>query len=205
VRLFVAIEPPAAVLDELAAGGGGGAGRGAPPTPRRTPGAPPPPPPPARLRWTGRTAWHVTLAFLGEVDERVADRLPPRLERAATRHEAMTLSLAGGGAFPGPSRARVLWTAIRGDVRPLGALAASVAASARRAGVALPAQQRAFRAHLTLARCTVPADVRPLVESLAGYAGAEFAAAEIHLIRSYLGAQPRYETLGSWPLRARTA
>jgi RNA 2',3'-cyclic 3'-phosphodiesterase len=46
VRLFVAIVPPAGVLDRLEAL----------PRPER-PG----------IRWTGRQQWHVTLAFLGEV------------------------------------------------------------------------------------------------------------------------------------------
>ena len=45
----------------------------------------------------------------------------------------------------------------------------------------------------------------PLVEALAGYAGAPWTAAEIHLIRSHLptavGGQPRYQVVGTWPLR----
>ena len=53
------------------------------------------------LRWTGRDAWHLTLAFLGEVDESVITELAVRLERAARRHPCLSLSLAGAGAFPG--------------------------------------------------------------------------------------------------------
>jgi hypothetical protein len=40
---------------------------------------------------------------------------------------------------------------------------------------------------------------------LAGYAGASWTAAEIHLIRSHPGnpgSPPHYETVGTWPLRA---
>ena len=51
------------------------------------------------LRWTGRDAWHLTLAFLGEVDEKLIGRLGTRLERAAGRHAPLSLSL--GGAGPG--------------------------------------------------------------------------------------------------------
>jgi 2'-5' RNA ligase len=65
------------------------------------------------LRWTGRDAWHLTLAFLGEVTEPVCTRLVPRLERAAARHPRLSLSLGGAGAFPGAARARVLWTGCR--------------------------------------------------------------------------------------------
>jgi RNA 2',3'-cyclic 3'-phosphodiesterase len=187
VRLFVAITPPPAALDELEA---------------RVAALRPAWP---ALRWTGRPAWHVTLAFLGEVGEPAAGELGARLERAAHRHPGLPLSIAGAGAFPGPGRARVLWTGIRGDRRALAALARSVAAGARRAGAPPPDEDRRFRPHLTLARCREPADVGRLVEALAGFAGAPWTAAEIHLIRSHPGdpgSPPRYETLGTWPLRA---
>ncbi len=187
MRLFVAVAPPSAVLEELDA-------RVAPLRPAW----------PA-LRWTGREAWHVTLAFLGEVSEDAAAALGPRLERAAHRHPGLSLSFGAGGAFPAPSRARVLWTGIHGDRRALEALARSVAAGARRAGAPPPDEGRRFRPHLTLARCPEPANVGPLVEALADYAGAPWTAGEIHLIRSHPPAphrQPRYEAVGTWPLRS---
>ena len=186
MRLFVAVVPPAEVLDELEALV----------APLR-PGWP-------ALRWTGMPAWHLTLAFLGEVGDDRAAALAPRLERAAGRHPSLPLSLAGGGAFPGPARARVLWAGIRGDHRALEALARSAAAGARRAGAPPPDEGRRFRPHLTLARCREPADLRALVGELSGYAGAPWAAAEIQLIRSSQGgpgAPPDYQAVGRWPLR----
>jgi 2'-5' RNA ligase len=188
MRLFVAIAPEPGVLQELEA-------RVAPLRPAW----------PA-LRWTGQQAWHVTLAFLGEVGEDTLPALGERLERAGHRHLSLELSFAGAGAFPAPGRARVLWTGIHGDHRALEGLARSVAAGARRAGAPPPDEGRRFRPHLTLARCREPADVGPLVEALAGYAGAPWTAAEIHLIRSHLptavGGQPWYEAVGTWPLRS---
>ena len=187
MRLFVAVVPPPVILDELDATV-----------------APLRPAWPA-LRWTGRPAWHLTLAFLGEVSEDIAAALGPRLERAAHRHPSLSLSFACGGAFPAPARARVFWTGIRGDRRTLEALSRSVAAGARRAGAPPPDEGRRFRPHLTLARCREPADVSGLVEALAGYAGASWTAAEIHLIHSFPGPAPRYETAGRWPLRPHPA
>jgi 2'-5' RNA ligase len=189
MRLFVAIAPPPPVLDELEC-------RVAPLRPAWP-----------VLRWTGREAWHVTLAFLGEVSEDTVAALGPRLERAAHRHPGLSLAFGAGGAFPAPGRARVLWTGLHGDRRALEALARSVAAGARRAGAPPPDEGRRFRPHLTLARCREPTDVGPLVDALAGYAGAAWTAAEVHLIRSHLpaqpapGSQPRYQSVGAWPLR----
>jgi RNA 2',3'-cyclic 3'-phosphodiesterase len=189
VRLFVAIEPPEQVLGELAVAV----------DPLRA--AKP------ELRWTGQEDWHLTLAFLGEVSETVLPELATRLQRAAWRHQAQQLAVRGGGAFPRPARANVLWAGI--DAGPgLAPLAASVAAAARRAGAPPPDEDRRFRPHLTLARARHhPADVRTLTEVLASYAGRAWTAEEIRLIRSNLAARSpesrssRYEELGSWPLR----
>ncbi len=185
MRLFVAIMPPAHAVDELEAA-----------TAPLRPAWP-------QLRWTSHDAWHVTLAFLGEVDEVAADRLMPRLHRAAGRHKSLSLAFGGAGAFPDSGRARVLWTGLHGDRRALAALCGSVAASARRVGIPQPDEGRPFRPHLTLARCRAPADVHALVAALSGYAGTPWTVERIHLVRSHLGqAHPRYEDLGSWALRA---
>ena len=186
MRLFVGLTPSAVALDDLdAACARLRAGRG-------------------DLRWTGRERWHVTLAFLGEVSE---DRLPgllPRLERAARRHPAFGLNLAGAGAFPSPARANVLWAGLSGDRKALGELAMSVGAGARRAGAPPPDEGRRYRPHVTLARCRMPADVRAIVAELSGYQGPAWTAGEICLIRSTLGGQAKYEALGSWKLKAMT-
>ncbi len=186
MRLFVAIAPPPAVLDELDALAG----------PLRA-GRP-------DLRWTSREAWHVTLAFLGQVDEAAVARLLPRLERAARRHHRFRLAFCGAGAFPAAGRANVLWSGLSGDRGALARLAESVTAGASRAGAPPPDKGRRFQPHLTLARCRMPADVTELVAALAGFQGGPWTADRVHLVRSRLGAteQPRYSSLASWPLRA---
>jgi len=183
MRLFVAITPPAAALTELA--------DAVDPLRLRAPD----------LRWTGIPAWHLTLAFLSEVDEARVPELSTRLERAAGRHPPQRLAITGGGAFPSPARARVVWAGFSADDRALAALAASVAAGARRAGAPPPDEGRKYQPHLTLARCKAPADVSGLTQELASFSGVAWTADSIHLVRSYLsGGPPQYEGVGSWPL-----
>jgi len=154
------------------------------------------------LRWTGQAeAWHITLAFLGEVGEERLLPLRTRLERAAGRHSCLDISISRAGAFPSAAKARVLWAGIEGDRRALAALAASVAAGARRAGAPPPDEGRRFRPHLTLARCREPADLGSLVEALSGFVGSAWTAGQIHLIRSQPGPSPRHDPIQSWPLR----
>jgi RNA 2',3'-cyclic 3'-phosphodiesterase len=184
MRLFVAIVPPPQALAELA--------DAVAPLRAARPG----------LRWTGPPDWHLTLAFLGEVAEDVLPELGTRLERAAARHPEQRLAVAGGGAFPGSTRARVVWAGIDADQPALAALAASVAAGARRAGAPPPDEGRRYRAHLTLARCREPAGVADLTGALAGFRGSAFTATAVELVRSNLGGRaPRYEYLASWPLK----
>jgi 2'-5' RNA ligase len=189
VRLFVAIAPPPAALAELSEQ-----------VAWLRPGWP-------GLRWTSPPAWHVTLAFLGEVRDEVLPDLSARLERAAGRHRALPVALRSGGAFPAPRRAAVVWAGVEADRPALAALAASVAAGARRAGAPSPDEGRRYQPHLTLARLREPADVSPLVAELASLAGRPWTARHISLIRSHLprpgepGRAPHYEDLASWPLR----
>jgi 2'-5' RNA ligase len=150
------------------------------------------------LRWTRPEHWHVTLVFLGEVSDDVMGELTRRLGRAAARHPPLSLSLGGGGRFGH----RVLWTRVQGDRDGLRKLACSTAAAARRSR--LPVEDRPYRPHLTLARATGEADLRPLVQRLASWQGSPWVATQLHLVRSYLGAAPNgsslYEQLASWPL-----
>jgi 2'-5' RNA ligase len=184
MRSFVALVPPAEVLAELG-------------TALETLPAEP------RLRWTRPEQRHLTLAFLGEVDDRTGDRLVERLTRVARRHPPLNLSLAGGGRFGDG----VLWTGVDGDRLALRRLVDSVRAAARRSG--LPTEhRRPHRPHLTLARAAAPvSDLRPLVVALNDFVGSTWTARELHLVRSHLGEGPggsaRHVTVATWALTGR--
>lgn len=186
MRLFVALTPPPEAIADLE--------RAIAPQRARWP----------ELRWAAPERWHVTLAFLGEVDEAKLPDLRARMERAAGRHHELDIRVGRGGAFPSATKARVLVAHIEGEPDALAALrvlAASVAAGARRAGAPPPDEARRYRPHLTIARTRQPADLGDLVGALAGQRGPAWQASDIHLIRSHTGPNSRYETLNSWPLR----
>ena len=183
MRLFVALSPPGKVLDELEAAV-------APLRPARP-----------DLRWTSLQSWHVTLAFLGEVDDAVLGRLTARIERVAGKRRGLVVSAAGAGAFPTAPRARVLWTGLQVDREALRTIAGSVAAAARKAGAPPPDEQRRFRPHITLARSREPVDLRRLIAELIGFTGTAWTADRVHLIRSHLGPDTWYESIGDWPLQ----
>lgn len=144
------------------------------------------------FRWTLAEQLHVTLAFLAAVPDRRLDDLIERLERAARRRTPVTTRVAGGGAFPDPARARVLWGGL--DLDETGRtevtrMATGARAAAAKAGIEVGGQR--FRPHVTLARLGRPAEVSSWVRLLEGYSGATWRTTEWSLIASHLGEGPR--------------
>ena len=188
MRLFVAIVPPPEALEHLAA---------ALESVQAVQGE--------ALAWTTTEQWHLTLAFLGEVDDVRRERVEQRLARAASRSPPLDLRISAAGAFGSPKRARVLWAGVDGEATALSRLADSVQAAARRSGI--PIEARRYRPHLALARCRAPVDVTPALEQLSTYAGPVWVADTIRLVRSHLGAaahrRARHETVAAWPLQGR--
>lgn len=171
VRLFAAVVPPAAVLDDLAQAVRSFTASDAGPGPR----------------WTPRPLWHLTLAFYGsdDLDARLAflrDRL--------AGHGRIPLRLAGAGTFSG-----VVWAGADGDLDALEALA--TAAGAGEGG--LPFHPHLTLARWKGRR--PPPVVHECVSALAGYDGPGWEVAEVVLmnsVRSHDG--PSYSAIERFPL-----
>ncbi|WP_104108307.1 RNA 2',3'-cyclic phosphodiesterase [Nocardioides sp. 616] len=186
MRCFVAVVPPADALEDLDAFL----------DVRRASGD---------FRWTPEDQIHLTLAFCEEVADRHLDELLERLERAAARRTRFATRIAGGGAFPNVSDARVLWAGLELDEdarTEVGRLADGCRAAASRTGIAVAGQR--FRPHLTVARVRRPTEMTPWVRLLDAYAGPPWTADSISLVQSHLGEgprnRPRYQVLAELPL-----
>ena len=143
----------------------------------------------ASFRWSSPEQWHLTLAFAAFVPDRVYDDLVVKLAEAAARRQPLELQVAGGGAFPNPGRARVLFAGLRTDAEELGRLATGSRNALATAGVEVDGQR--FRPHLTLARAGRPMEATKWVRLLDSYAGPRWSAEEIGLVESHLGEGPR--------------
>ncbi len=98
-------------------------------------------------RWIPAENYHLTLAFVGEVDLARAEALAEEL--AAVVHPAVEVRLSGLGIAGDAHRARTLWMEAA-RTPPLAELQARVVRACRAAGC--PPEARRFAPHVTLAR-----------------------------------------------------
>jgi RNA 2',3'-cyclic 3'-phosphodiesterase len=103
-----------------------------------------------RLQWARANAIHLTLKFLGDIEEgRVGDILRA-LEEAGRSHEPFSVDVKGFGVFSNPRAPRVLWMGLSGQTDRLIRLAGSIDAALMPLG--FPVEPKPYTPHLTLAR-----------------------------------------------------
>lgn len=139
------------------------------------------------VRWIPADQMHLTLKFLGDVDERDLPMLCDLLSEAAVECEPFDLSLRGAGCFPPRGPARIVWAGLE---EPTGKLALlQERCEALFAGLGFKQEHRAFRAHVTMARIKstrAGIEIRQRVAAHADFAGATFDVDEIVFFQSLL-------------------
>jgi 2'-5' RNA ligase len=150
------------------------------------------------LRWLAPESWHFTLQFLGAVpDENVAS-VREACARAASTQSAFELELSGAGAFGSARKARVVWVGVSGGGDKMAALADAVGAELEALGFAR--EERAYSAHLTVARLKTPANVERLLATMR-VPRCAMRVEEVTLFRSHLSQQgARYEVVARFAL-----
>src|SRR5580704_2532452 len=66
----------------------------------------------AEVNWVTSESMHVTLLFLGEVDDRELYTICRTVKEVATGEPAFPLRVSGVGAFPTARRPKVVWAGI---------------------------------------------------------------------------------------------
>ncbi len=102
-----------------------------------------------RARWTRPEGIHLTLKFLGDIEEHRVLEISNVLEVVAQEHRAFDLTLQGVGAFPRLASPRVLWVGLKPSDELTRIHRELDKALAR---IGFTPEKRAFRGHLTLAR-----------------------------------------------------
>ncbi len=133
------------------------------------------------IRWASAESVHVTLAFLGELDDARLAAATEAAEETARAYRPVRLEVVGLGTFGKEWAPRVVWAGIGGQTRRLATLQEALAAALATRGFAR--EERPFAAHLTLARIKDRLDDATLAR-----------------LRGYMDSQ-RGAVLGAWEAR----
>jgi len=175
IRLFVGLRLPAPIRAQLLALGGG------------IPGA----------RWQDDGQLHITLRFIGDVDERAAE--DAALALSAVHWPPVEIAIEGVGTFDKRGRIHTVWAGIR-PREALAGLHRKIDQALVRAGQ--EPERRAYLPHVTLARMNSPAEAADrFLEAHAGLASPAFTLDHFYLFESSLGHEgARYEAVERYRL-----
>jgi 2'-5' RNA ligase len=159
----------------------------------------------AGVRWADPSTFHVTLQFLGEVDDRELHTVCRVADGVVRRLPPFALGLGGVGAFPNPRRPKVLWAGVTIGADELQRLFAELEDGLLAAG-AYRRENRAYTPHLTLGRVTDDggADLAGVLPKFQTWAGGQTAVGEVVVFTSQLRRDgPEYTPVGRATLRGR--
>jgi RNA 2',3'-cyclic 3'-phosphodiesterase len=153
------------------------------------------------VRWVQDDKLHVTLAFFGEVEEKLIDQIRDATAEVVARHARFPATISGSGVFPDWRRPRVVWVGLHDGDRliELGKNLGKMCAS-----LGFP-PDHPFRAHLTIGRVPRPlsaGDRKILQSALAGLTVTHpFDVKRVVLMRSTQSAKGSvYSEVASFPL-----
>jgi len=162
----------------------------------------------ADVKWVEPENLHVSLLFLGEVDEREITPVCRAVTDACTSRCAFTLSLEKVGCFPHPRRPRVIWVGVGDGSADLVALHDVLEPPLLALGC-YRREERRYTPHITLGRVRSERAGGPLADALKKYAnwqGGSTDVREVQVLSSQLTPEgPIYSVLSRAPLRSASA
>ena len=157
--------------------------------------------PQSRITWVTAERLHITIRFIGHVDDTRVDEIRAVLAPPLAL-DPFNLTIAGVGTFPPKGSPRVVWAGLTAGHDQLMATERTVSERLARAGV--PREERPYNPHLTLARVRDAAGLRSatLVGSVRELSLGTTSVDAITLFESRLSPKgPTYVALSRTPLR----
>src|SRR3989338_5342197 len=108
----------------------------------------------ADVKWVEKDNIHLTLKFLGEVDEERCEKIKSILDEIASQTKQFEISLKDLGAFPKIDYPRVVWVGLDKGITESKELAERIDAALSEIG--FQKETRPFAAHLTIGRVRSP-------------------------------------------------
>jgi 2'-5' RNA ligase len=140
------------------------------------------------VKWVEAENLHVTLLFLGEVDDRELPAVCRTVQEAIAELPAFTLSVTGVGCFPNPRRPRTLWVGITQGLQEVVAVHDAIERPLMDLGC-YRREERKYTPHITLGRRRREGPADALSRALARlqeWTAGEVAVTEVQVMASQL-------------------
>jgi len=154
----------------------------------------------ADVKWVESKNIHLTLKFLGEIDNKTIEKIIKIMEDIAVKEKPFYIRLFSPGAFPKINSPRVIWIGIDKGDSETKQIAKILEEETAKVGI--PQENRPFSSHITLGRVKSGLNREKLVKNLENLASKppedspEFLVTKITLFKSTLApGGPIYEAL----------
>ncbi len=104
----------------------------------------------SRVSWVRPSGMHLTLKFLGNIEERMIPEIGKRVRRVCLDRAPFPIRVAGLGVFPDQRRPRVLWAGVQDGADRLMEIVRTLDPFLAELG--FPRSKRVFHPHITLGR-----------------------------------------------------
>lgn len=121
----------------------------------------------ADVKWVEKDNIHLTLKFLGEIDEKKCEKVKAALEKIAKEFKPFEISLKDIGAFPKIEFPRVIWIGLDKGAKESTELAAKIDETLSKIG--FDKETRPFAAHITIGRVRSSKNKEALKEKVLSY------------------------------------
>jgi RNA 2',3'-cyclic 3'-phosphodiesterase len=119
------------------------------------------------VKWVEKENIHLTIKFLGEVDEKKLEEIKTALDIIGSQTKPFDSTIKDLGVFPKIEYPRVIWAGIDKGALELKALSEKVDTALSKLG--FEKEVRPFVAHLTIGRVRSPKNKEKLKEKMAAY------------------------------------
>jgi len=158
----------------------------------------------ADVKWVEPVNIHLTLKFLGEINDKQLDKIIKILEEVAVNKKCFQMHISSIGAFPKIHFPRVIWVGLDKGEKETKELAKEL--EEKISVVGIPGESRPFSSHITIGRTRSDLNRTKLAEDLKTIdflGGPEFTVSKINLLKSTLTPKGAlYEDLKEASLKA---
>jgi 2'-5' RNA ligase len=119
------------------------------------------------IRWARPAGIHLTLKFLGNIEESKLPDIKHLMHRIALQEAPFEFAVGGLGCFPNQHRPRVLWVGVEDTTGIIMRLQSNLERALKELG--FTTEKRSFHPHLTLGRLRRDADNRDVAKLLETY------------------------------------